>query len=148
AAAAAAPSAAATLVASARRDARRTRRERLPWARCLADLLDGGAAAAGGDEAAAHACFAAAAAAADGADLALHAAVARRRQGELLGGDAGAALVAGSDAWMATQRVRQPGRWTAMLAPGSPPAAWRPRPSTAQRAVVDRRAIGRSPEPR
>ena len=47
----------------------------------------------------------------------LHAAAARRRLGGLIGGEAGRALVAEADAWMAGQ-VRNPPRTTAMLAPG------------------------------
>lgn len=53
----------------------------------------------------------------DGADMALHAASARWRRGELLGGDQGRALVQQAEAWMAGQRIRNPARMAAMLAP-------------------------------
>ena len=53
-------------------------------------------------------------------EMGLHAAVARRRQGVLLGGDEGRALVAEADAWMAGQQVRNPARLAAVLAPGFP----------------------------
>ena len=56
----------------------------------------------------------------DGVDLALHAAVARRRRGLILGGDAGAALVTRAEAWMREQKIQRPDRMTAMLAPGAP----------------------------
>ena len=52
------------------------------------------------------------------ASMALHAAAARRRRGELMGGDAGRALVSGSDAWMTAQAIKAPERMTAVLAPG------------------------------
>jgi len=54
--------------------------------------------------------------------MALHAAAARRRRGEIMGGDTGRALVESADAWMTGQIIRSPERMTAMLAPG----AWRP----------------------
>ncbi len=51
-------------------------------------------------------------------DMKLHAAVARRRQGELLGGDEGARLKQDADAFMTSQGIKNPIRMTAMLAPG------------------------------
>jgi hypothetical protein len=54
------------------------------------------------------------------ADMALHAAIARRRAGELLGGDAGHCAVAAADERMASQRIASPRRMAAMLAPGFP----------------------------
>jgi hypothetical protein len=51
-------------------------------------------------------------------DMSLHATVARRRRGQLLGGDEGRNLVESADAWMASQGVRNPERLTAMFAPG------------------------------
>ncbi len=53
------------------------------------------------------------------ADMALHAACARRRQGEVLGGEAGRGLVARADAWMTEQKIRNPERMAAMLAPAA-----------------------------
>ena len=55
-------------------------------------------------------------------DMGLFAAAARRRLGTLLGGDAGRALIAQADAWMAAQEVRNPARMAAGLAPGFPDA--------------------------
>ena len=45
---------------------------------------------------------------------------ARRRQGELIGGTAGAELITQADAWLRSQGVRQPKSFTDMLAPGFP----------------------------
>jgi hypothetical protein len=52
------------------------------------------------------------------ADMGLHAAIARRRRGELQGGDEGRTLVAEADAWMALEGVKNPTRMCAALAPG------------------------------
>jgi eukaryotic-like serine/threonine-protein kinase len=109
----------ARLLGEAERDARRIAAERLAWSDPLAELILGGVAAARGDrEAAARRC-AAAAAGFDAADMALYAAVARCRQGQLGGAD-GRALIDDAEAWMRGQRIKSPGRWTAMLAPGFP----------------------------
>jgi eukaryotic-like serine/threonine-protein kinase len=47
-------------------------------------------------------------------------AAARRRQGELLGGDEGRALITAANGWMTSQGIRKPGRITAMYVPGFP----------------------------
>jgi hypothetical protein len=52
-----------------------------------------------------------------GAGMALYGAVAKRRLGELLGGDHGRGLLQESRMWMASQGIRDPDRLTAMLAP-------------------------------
>jgi hypothetical protein len=49
--------------------------------------------------------------------MALYAAAARRRRGELIGGDEGQVLVEEIEAWMKEQRIKNPSRMTAMLAP-------------------------------
>jgi eukaryotic-like serine/threonine-protein kinase len=51
-------------------------------------------------------------------DMLLNAAVARRRLGEMIGGVEGDSLVAQANAWIGTQGIRDPARWTAMYAPG------------------------------
>ena len=53
------------------------------------------------------------------ADMALYLAAARRRRGEITGGDAGRALVEESNAWMAGQGIRNPDRMSVLLAPGA-----------------------------
>jgi hypothetical protein len=52
------------------------------------------------------------------ADMGLYAAAARRRRGELLGGDQGRALLEDADAWMSNQKVKNPRRLVDMLTPG------------------------------
>jgi serine/threonine protein kinase/tetratricopeptide (TPR) repeat protein len=59
----------------------------------------------------------------DQVDMALFAMPLRRRLGELLGGDEGAALCAQADAWLAGEGVANPARMMAMLAPGYRPHA-------------------------
>jgi hypothetical protein len=53
-------------------------------------------------------------------DMALHATVAQRYMGKLVGGDRGASLVATADAWMAEQGVKDASKMSAMVAPGLP----------------------------
>jgi hypothetical protein len=53
----------------------------------------------------------------DACEMTLHAEVARRRQGELLGGDEGRLLVEGADAWMRSETVKDPERFAAVIAP-------------------------------
>ena len=93
-------------------------RDHAPWGDALGALLRAGCAAARGDKPAAVDLLADAAARLAGADMALCAQVARRRHGELLGGDEGRALVDASTQWMKHQGVVKPARITAMFAPG------------------------------
>lgn len=51
-------------------------------------------------------------------EMALHAACARRRKGELLGGEVGRELIAGADAVLRAQGIRNTARWADMYAPG------------------------------
>jgi hypothetical protein len=53
-------------------------------------------------------------------DMAMCAALARRRLGELLGGDEGRALVAQADGWLASQGIVRPERVSRLFAPGFP----------------------------
>jgi hypothetical protein len=101
---------------SAAADARALRRERMPWADALGRLLDAGVAWGRGDSRAA-ALFGEAAEWSQEADMHLYAAVARRRQGELLGGAEGKAIREEAEAWMAGQGIRNIERMTALLAP-------------------------------
>jgi serine/threonine protein kinase len=108
------------LLAVAERDARRLEREKRPDAQAWARLVQAGIAAAGGNPARAVLLLAEAVAGFDAVEMRLYAAAARRRLGQLLGGEEGRALLAQSDSWMASQQIRNPPRMTAMLAPGFP----------------------------
>ena len=110
----------ARLVARAEADARAIERERTPWATPMAKMLLAGAAASRrgvGDDLVAG-LLREAAAGFDVADMALYAAVARKRLGAVLGGDEGRELTRLSDAWFEREGVKRPDRMTEMLAPG------------------------------
>jgi hypothetical protein len=109
---------AATLLRGAERHARAMLGQKTRWGDALAHLLRAGAAATRGDHDRSLRLLESAEAGFAAADMALHAAAARRRRGELLGGDTGRALVTTADAWMAQQSIKRPERMTAMLAPG------------------------------
>ncbi len=102
----------------AEKDARRIERQRAPWGGSLARLLRAGLASVRGrtEEAIGHLVHGEAEL--RQLDMALHAEVARRRRGELTGGEAGRDLIAAADRWMSNQGVCNPERMTAMLAPG------------------------------
>jgi serine/threonine protein kinase/tetratricopeptide (TPR) repeat protein len=104
------------LLAVTERDAAAIEAERMPWAEPLAVLLRAGVAARRGRIEEAGALLATAEAGFERADMALYAAAARRRRGELVGGDEGRRAVEAADTWMAGQAVRNPERMTAMLA--------------------------------
>jgi len=106
------------LLRSAERDRGRLLRDGHPWATAIAQLLGAGAAHLRRDEAACIDRLRAAIAAFDVLGMALHAAVARARLAERLGGDEGLALRARADAWLAGQHVRNPGAIVATFAPG------------------------------
>jgi hypothetical protein len=97
--------------------ARRLERDQTPHALGLAGLLRGGAAAQAGDLDAAVRAYAAAEAAFVTLEMLAHVAAAKRRRGQVMGGEAGAALVAEADAVLTQQRIRRPARYAAMLAP-------------------------------
>ncbi len=105
---------------AAARDARSLEREDMPYAAALASLLRAGIAAAQGETALAVVRLADAERAFDQLDMHLHAAAARRRRGELIGGGEGSSPVAQTDSWMKHQHIQNPSRMTVMLAPGFP----------------------------
>jgi hypothetical protein len=106
------------LVAAALADARRIEREQMAWATALATLLRACAAAAEGQRDPARTLLSAAIGGFDAAEMPLFAASARYRLGQLVGGDEGSALTAAALAWMSQEKIRQPARMIAMLAPG------------------------------
>lgn len=93
-------------------------REQMPWARPLVALVRAGSAGLRGDTTrAAELCYVAIAGF-EAARMNLYAAAARRRLGQLTGGDESRQLIAAADSWMTAQQVKQPARLTRMLAPG------------------------------
>jgi hypothetical protein len=98
--------------------ARRLRRERARWAAPLAALLEAGVAITRGDAASAARDLERAEQGFDEANMALHAAVARRRRGEIVGGEPGAALIDAANSWMHARDIVRPDGIVDMLAPG------------------------------
>jgi hypothetical protein len=100
------------------RDVGAIRAERLDWADALAAIAAGSALHVSGDSVGALRSFTEAATAADRAGMILHAAVARRAQGVLIGGDEGKRLKAGADRDLAAEAIANPSRLGAVIAPG------------------------------
>ena len=108
-----------TYLRVAARDAGRIEREDMPWGNALARLLRAGVASSRRQPEVAAPLLESAERELDAADMALHAAVARRCRGKLTGGESGNSLVGDADAWMSGQGIQNPERMAAMLAPGS-----------------------------
>jgi serine/threonine protein kinase/tetratricopeptide (TPR) repeat protein len=109
----------ARLLRSAARDAHRMAHEGTPWALALALLVTAGVTKARGNDAQAHADFAAAATACDAAGMEIYALVARRRQGEILGGTQGHARALVQTSAMSKRGIADPTCWARMLAPST-----------------------------
>jgi hypothetical protein len=107
-----------TLLHEADRDIQRLAREAVPWAAAKTVSLRAGLAAVTGDQASAASLLDRAASAFDACDMALFAAAARRRRGQLIGGNEGRALVEAAETWMAGQGIKNPARVTTLFAPG------------------------------
>lgn len=105
-------------------DARRILRENQKWSNPLGRLLEGAAFARRGDKERALACVASATEGFEASDMALWAAAARWRHGELIGGERGRKLIDEAEARFRDQAVKEPAKYCAMLAPG-----YRPPPS-------------------
>jgi serine/threonine protein kinase len=99
-------------------DARRIERERMAWARPLAQLIRAGVAAGRGDRAAVLALLRDAEAGCRVAAMGLFAAAAGYRYGQLLEGDGVGAGIAQASGWMEAQGIRNPARMAALYAPG------------------------------
>jgi serine/threonine protein kinase len=102
----------------ARASARRVEAEGTSWGRPLAQLVRAGVAHVEGDAERAVALLAEAAAAFADVEMAMHAAIARGRQGRLVGGVAGLALLGELETWCTAQHVRDPRRFAEVIAPG------------------------------
>jgi tetratricopeptide (TPR) repeat protein len=107
-----------SLLRAASSDARRLKREKVPWATASSELISGMVAWARGDETNAAAMLEAAAANFDAADMELHAAAARSRLGQLVGGSRGDDLMEQASSRMEAQQIRDQSRFTWMMAPG------------------------------
>jgi serine/threonine protein kinase len=105
--------------------AKRLQRERMPYATALATFLLAGIAAIRRQKEEAIRLLAAAAAQFDATDMSLFAAVARRRQGELLG-EQGRVMVEEANAWMLRQNIKNPSRMAQAYAPWQPPGLTEP----------------------
>ncbi len=112
------PSERERLLAAARQDVQLLQREDRHYARGATAILLGGLAATEGQPEEALRELDAAISGFTEAEMALHAACARRRKGELLGGDTGRALIAEADAVLRGQGIRDTARWTDVYAPG------------------------------
>ncbi|HUE84043.1 MAG TPA: protein kinase [Pyrinomonadaceae bacterium] len=103
--------------------AQKITKERMLWANPLANLLRAGVASFRNDNARATTLLNKAVEEFEQADMHLYAAAARRRLGEVVGGERGRQLVAEADAWMTKQQIKNPQAMTRMLAPGFGSAA-------------------------
>jgi tetratricopeptide (TPR) repeat protein len=107
------------LLRAVERDARRIVAERMPWSQPLGDALWAGVATVRGERERAQALWARAALGFAAVDMALHAAVARYRQGEATGGDEGEGLRCEAEEWMRRQGIAEPERMAQMIAPAA-----------------------------
>jgi len=105
-------------LARARRAERQLVREGLASTIVWAKLLRAGIAARAGDTVAAKATLEDAIAGAESLGMALYVAAARRKLGEIEGGDEGAANIAAADAWMAAEGIINPARMAGLYVPG------------------------------
>lgn len=101
------------------RDARRVVAERMPWSQSLGDALLAGVATVRGERELAQGLWERAAGGFAAVDMALHAAVARYRQGEAMGGDEGKELRREAEGWMRQQGIAEPERMVRMIAPAA-----------------------------
>jgi serine/threonine protein kinase len=99
-------------------DVREIQGKQAAWADGIVHLLRAGIAAQRGLLEDAMRLAVSAAAALEAHEMHLMAAVARRRLGQLLGGDEGRAKVAAADQWMEAQKILNPRRMADMFAPG------------------------------
>lgn len=116
------PSLRQRLLAEARRSIRLLEREQRPSADALARLLRAGLAFVEGHHEATRAQLQHAAEACERADMKLHAAVARRRLGQLAGEDSEHSAIVAAEKILSDEGVVNPARWVRMLTPFFPDA--------------------------
>ena len=112
------PSEKGALLRRAARDAARIEHEKMTWSDPLSALIRASIAHLQGDADGAIANLSLASEQLRKTEMALYAAVARRRYGEALGGDEGQALIDAANAWMSAQEIKSTARMTAVLTPG------------------------------
>ncbi|WP_168210906.1 protein kinase domain-containing protein [Persicimonas caeni] len=100
---------------AARRALAKLRAEDAAWVDGLADLVEAELSVEAGKVDRACALLESAEHAMEDHDLALHARAARRRRGELLGGDEGAELIRSAEVWMEENGIENPAAMTAMI---------------------------------
>jgi hypothetical protein len=110
-----------TFLRHAEKDARTIERERSHWGDPLALLIRAAVATLRGRPDRALSVLDKAASQFDQAGMPGHAAIARLRRGQLLGGEEGQALVLAGVAYMQRETIRNPARWADLLAPGFAP---------------------------
>jgi hypothetical protein len=93
-------------------------RENMAYSNPIATLIRAGIAKQRGDEPKAVTLLEKALLDFESSDMRLYAVVARRRLGEMVGGDRGRQLVAQTDEWMTRQQIRNPAKIMNLLAPG------------------------------
>jgi hypothetical protein len=108
----------ARMLEAARRLAGKIEREQVAWSAPLVPLARAAIADLEGERTRALELLDAAARGFEAVEMGLHAAVARRRRGQLIGGDTGATLVGAADLWMMDQRITNVRAMTELLAPG------------------------------
>jgi hypothetical protein len=107
-----------TLLHRALADARKLRREAMPWSRAYALYIEAAVAHLRGDDTTAVASLRGAVAALESCHLNIYAAGARHQLGTLLGGDQGRLLVEATAATLRRQGVQHPERLVPVIAPG------------------------------
>jgi hypothetical protein len=109
------PAEGGSLLAIARRTARRLDRERMPCPTAYAQLIRGALAALSGDRSQAITLLAEAVECFEAVDMRLCAAAARRRLGEFLGGTRGQEEIGRADQWMYEQKIKNPANMASMI---------------------------------
>lgn len=105
------------VLAAAERDAAAIYGERMSWGLPLVESIRAGVAAVRGDMDGSRALYESAVRNFEKAEMSLYAAAARRRLGEVTGGDTGRELIAAADGWMRGQGVKRPERLARVLTP-------------------------------
>ncbi len=89
----------------------------MPCPAAYARVIEGALAALRGDPARSVLLLEEAAVRFEAVDMRLCSSAARRRHGELIGGETGRSAIGREDDWMASQRIQDPARMAAMILP-------------------------------